>query len=50
VEAAAARKHSEDADVAQEVAEATRDRILLGLQQAGQQKAGGVQRLLDRMG
>ena len=50
VEAAAARKHSVDADVALEVAEATRDRILLGLQQAGQQKAGGVQRLLDRMG
>jgi flagellin len=50
VEAAAARSRSEDADVAKEVAEATRDRILLGLQQAGQRQTGGVERLLDRMG
>jgi len=50
VEAAAARSRSEDADVANEVADTTRDRILLAMQLAGQRPTGGVERLLDRMG
>ena len=49
--AAESRSRIEDADVAQEVAAATRDRILLGMQLTGQRTARGVERrLLDLLG
>lgn len=51
VAAADSRSRIEDADVAQEVALTTRDRLLLGMQLTGQRRAAGTERrLLDLLG